>query len=239
MLLSVKGLVLHTTVYSETSVITQVFTRELGVRSYILKGVRQAKGRTKQNLLQPMSYLAMVVYDSPKTQINYVKEMHPLQHFNSIAVDPVKGSLLFFMNELLYKVLREAEPMPEVFDYVVASIEEIDGCEGQVSHLPLQFMLRLSQLLGIVPMDNYCHREPIFNPQEGRYQSAGGGVCFSYNDSLLLHTYLEALHGKMPLPLTNIDSRLSLLDALLEYYRYHVSGFKNFRSHEILHEVLR
>ena len=52
MLLSTPGLVLHTTPYADTSVVAKVFTRQLGVRSYIIKGVRSRTGKVKQNMLQ-------------------------------------------------------------------------------------------------------------------------------------------------------------------------------------------
>ncbi len=54
MLLSTPGLVLHTTPYGESSVVAKVFTRQLGVRSYIIKGVRNGRSRVKQNLMQPL-----------------------------------------------------------------------------------------------------------------------------------------------------------------------------------------
>ena len=66
---------LHTTPYSESSVVAKVFTRQLGVRSYIIKGVRGRGGRVKQNLLQPLSSLDMVVYNNEKTDLNYIKEL--------------------------------------------------------------------------------------------------------------------------------------------------------------------
>ena len=68
--LSTQALKLHTTEYSESSVIAKIFTRQLGVRAYILKGVRKGGSKTKQNLLQPLSHLDLVVYNNPKTQIN-------------------------------------------------------------------------------------------------------------------------------------------------------------------------
>ena len=49
MLLSTPGLVLHTTPYAETSVVCKVFTRQLGMRSYIIKGVRGNRGRVTKN----------------------------------------------------------------------------------------------------------------------------------------------------------------------------------------------
>ena len=78
--LSTPALVLHTTSYSESSVIAKIFTRQLGVRSYIIKGVRKSGSKTKQNLLQPLSHLDLVVYNNPKTQINYIKEMGQHAH---------------------------------------------------------------------------------------------------------------------------------------------------------------
>ena len=103
-MLSTPGLVLHTSPYSESSVVVKVFTRQLGLRSYIIKGVRGPRGRVKQNLLQPLSSLDMVVYDNDKTDLNYVKELSA--RFPSTEANPVANSLRFFMTELLYKALR-------------------------------------------------------------------------------------------------------------------------------------
>ncbi|MBR4176526.1 MAG: recombination protein O N-terminal domain-containing protein, partial [Bacteroidales bacterium] len=75
MILTTQGLVLHTTKYGETSIIAKVFTRELGLCSYIIKGIRSSSGRTKQNLMQPLSHLEMTVYNNPKKQLQYIKEM--------------------------------------------------------------------------------------------------------------------------------------------------------------------
>ena len=139
MLLSTPGLVLHTTPYSESSVVVKVFTRQLGVRSYIIKGVRGRGGRVKRklgdqsganlSLLQPLTCLDMVVYNNEKTDLNYIKELSPrhsstVSSFHSLSLpltpshSPIENALRFFMTEVLYKALREAEPMPALFDYI-------------------------------------------------------------------------------------------------------------------------
>ncbi len=101
----------------------KVFTRHLGLRSYIIKGVRGRSGKVKQNLLQPLSALDMVVYDNPRTELNYIKEISPRHPEAFVQQDnhAVAHSLRFFMTEVLYKALREAEPMPDLFDYVEES----------------------------------------------------------------------------------------------------------------------
>lgn len=239
--LSTPALVLHTTQYAESSVIAKIFTRQLGVRSYILKGVRKGGSRTKQNLLQPLSYLDLVVYNNPKTSINYLKEIAPHSvdkpHITEDMSDEmVHNALRFFMTELLYKTLREEEPMPELFDYVVDSTHfSSDG--ALLSHQPILFLLTVSRHLGLEPLDNYSSREPFFDLVDGRYCAAGENLLDT-ESSLYLHYYLQSVHDDGPIPLTTLSQRTTLINRLLDYFQIHIADFRNFKSHEILHTVL-
>ena len=228
MLLSTPALVLHTTDYSETSVIAKVFTRQLGVRSYILKGVRKNGGRVKRNLLQPLTSLDMVVYNNPKTSLNYVKELVPRNP--NREPEPVSNALRFFMTEVLYKSLREEEPMPELWDYV----EQAEQHHATpVRDFPIDFLLGVSRHIGIYPLDNYSAREPFFCLSDGRFVSAQTESTLPLPQSALLHEYLS---GKSPE--STSQQRRGLINALLTYFQLHLEGFKNFNSHEILHTLL-
>lgn len=240
--LSTPALVLHTTQYKETSVIAKIFTRQLGVRSYILKGVRKGGSRTKQNLLQPLSYLDLVVYNNPKTQLNYLKEIAPHarevpQISEGMSDEAVHNALRFFMTELLYKTLREEEPMPELFDYVVNS-SQFKEDDKNLSNQPILFLLTVSRHLGIEPLDNYSQREPLFDLLNGRY-CYGGENTLSASTSQLLHYYLQSVNEDGPAPLTTLTQRTELINRLLDYFQLHLSEFRNFKSHEILHTVLQ
>lgn len=239
--LSTSALVLHTTAYSETSVIAKIFTRQLGVRSYILKGVRKGGSRTKQNLLQPLSYLDLVVYNNPKTRINYLKEIAPHRDADQTPSmddlnDMSRHALRFFMTELLYKTLREEEPMPELFDYVVESLN-VQG-NSSMAQLPVTFMLSVSRHMGIEPLDNYSAREPLFDMQAGRFQYSGT-YTLPPSTSLLLHSYLQSMHENTPAPVATLAQRTEIINRLLDYFQIHLSEFRNFKSHEILHTVLQ
>lgn len=241
MLLSTPGLVLHTTPYAESSVVAKVFTRQLGLRSYIIKGVRGRSGRVKQNLLQPLSSLDMVVYDNPRTDLNYIKELTPRNPGQSS--EPVTNSLRFFMTEVLYKALREAEPMPALWDYV--------DCQSSVgsepaANVPVTFMLKVAYHMGIEPLDNHSHREPYFDLQEGRFVSEPDENTLPAALSRTLHEYLSSSRpdSSTPQPLSHpvtasLQERLTLLDALIAYFQLHLSGFAHFHSHEILHTILK
>jgi len=229
MLVATPGFILHTTPYGESSVVAKVFTRQLGLRSYIVKGVRTPRGRVKQNLLQPLSCVDMVVYDNPRNDLNHIRELTP--HSAEPPADAVGNALRFFMTEVLYKALREEEPMPELFDYVESSVSaSITDVE-----LPVVFMINVARHLGIEPLDNYNTHEPYFDLQDGRYVSSATETTLSPDLSMLLHSYLSSADFHE----SSLQRRSRLLDALLVYYQLHLSGFRNFHSHEILHTILR
>lgn len=230
-MISTPGIVLHTTPYGDTSVIVKVFTRTLGVQSYIIKGVRGPRAKVKQNLLQPFSCLDMVVYDNPKAELNYIKELSP--RGACLEATPVGNALRFFMTEVLYKSLQEAEPMPALFDYAETICSSLLTPH---SSLPIDFLLTVARHLGIEPMDNCCPREPLFDLQEGRYVSASTETTLSPHLSSMLHDYLNS--SPVTHPPSLIDRR-SLIDALLAYYQLHLSTFRSFTSHEILHTILK
>lgn len=244
MLLSTPGLVLHTTPYGDASVVAKVFTRQLGMRSYIIKGVRGPRGRVKQNLLQPLSSLDMVVYDNPKSDLNYIKELSPRNPgmFTQSGNQAITHSLRFFMTEVLYKTLREEEPMPDLWDYVDSTNSQLSTLNSQLPTLPITFLLAVAQHMGIRPLDNHSSREPWFDLQEGRYVGAPTETTLPPALSDLLHQYLLSFHSPS-LPVTPLQSQLqqrtALIDALVAYFQLHLSGFRNFHSHEILHTILK
>lgn len=247
-LLTTQGLVLHTIKYGETSIIAKVFTRELGLCSYIVKGIRSKTGRTKQNLMQPLSHLEMTVYNNPKKQLQYIKEMRPAAHYNNIQNDGIKMALLFFMDEVLYKSLKEEEQNRELFDYVVGELQRLD-LESHYSTMPIDFLIHTAHHLGIEPLDNYSQHEPLFNLKEGRFQAAPTPYTVATNpnydyfldapSSSHIHSYLASSTGRSPMPQLNAKQRSTTLNNLLEYYHVHLADFHNFTSHEILHTVLR
>lgn len=251
MILTTQGLVLHTTKYAETSIIAKVFTRELGLRSYMVKGVRSAAGRHKQNLLQPLSHLDMTVYENPKKELQYIKEMQPSAHYHAIGDNSVKTALLFFMDEVLYKSLKEEEPNKPLFDYVVAELNALNDDTATLATQPIEFLLHTARHLGIEPMDNYSHNEPLFNLKEGRFQAPPSAYatatnpnmhyCLDAPSSSNLHYFMAANHCSTVQVSHHPTAaqRNTTLSNLLEYYQVHLSEFRNFKSHEVLHAVLR
>ena len=232
MLLSTPAFILHTTPYGDTSVVIKAFTRLLGIRSYIAKGIRRRHPAIPATLLQPLSCLDIVVYETPRTDLNHIKETAlrpPLPPSASPSVD----ALRFFAAEFLYKTLPEAEPSPDLWDYIEAQSHLWYTSAPPTSSTPPLLLLGILRHLGLLPLDNCSPSCPLFDLQQGSFVSTAGETTLPPALSATLHRCLAS-----PRPSASSDPQTPLLlTALIDYCRFHVSGFRNFTSHEILHSV--
>src|SRR6266576_857317 len=92
-----RGIVFRTIKFSETSVVSKIYTEKFGMQSYIVNGVRSEKSKTKAAQLQVMSILEMEVYHQENRNLNRIKEMRPAYVFTSLLFEPLKSSIGLFM----------------------------------------------------------------------------------------------------------------------------------------------
>ncbi|HEX3386975.1 MAG TPA: DNA repair protein RecO, partial [Mucilaginibacter sp.] len=107
MLHKTRGIVFKTTDYGESSVIVQVFTEKFGLQSYIVNGVKKPKAKITRNILQPLHLLDMVVYHKNTGQVHRISELKASPVLQSIPYDVIKSSIAIFLNEVLYKAVRQ------------------------------------------------------------------------------------------------------------------------------------
>src|SRR5688572_28429120 len=101
MLLSSKGIVFHTLKYGDTSLIARIYTREAGLQSFLIKGVRSQKGAIRPSHLMPMNLLDMVFSLRQNSSLQSLRELKCDPVMLELHVDPVKRSIVMFLSELL------------------------------------------------------------------------------------------------------------------------------------------
>ena len=240
MLHKTRGIVFKTTDYGETSVIVQVFTEKFGLQSYIINGVKKPKAKISRNMLQPLHLLDMVVYHKNTGQVQRVSELKNSPQLQTIPYDIIKSSLVIFLNEVLYKAVRQQSADENMFDFIFNAIEWLDNQSEGLANFHLLFLTRLTRYLGFYPEQIAAAGMDFFDMKNGvfsRYKPEGFYYLsppHTQNFSALLQCNFENL-GKLNF---SNDERRYLLNKLLEYYALHVEGFGNIRSHEVLEEVL-
>lgn len=119
MLHKTRGIVCKTLKYSDTSIITHIYTEKLGLQSYIVRGVRSAKSKGKAALYQHGNLLDLVVYHKESASLQNVSEANLAHMYTSTPFDVVKSALLIFYLEVLNKVLQEQEENEGLFDFLL------------------------------------------------------------------------------------------------------------------------
>lgn len=240
MLQKTRGIVLKTTNYSESSVIVQVFTEKFGLQSYLINGVKKPKAKIPLNLLQPLNLLEMVVYYKPGGNIQRVSELRQIPAFQTIPYDVRKTSILIFLNEILYKAIRQYSPDEILFEFLFTSIEVLDRMDQGISYFHMYFLLHLTRFLGFYPDRTLETSADYFDLKNGVFTTnlpAHQAVLhqpYTGHWTRLLNANFESLAS---LNIQVIDRRI-LLQKIVSYYQLHIEEFGQVKSLQVLEEVL-
>lgn len=236
MLVTARAIVLRTFRHSDRTVVLKAWTRHHGLRSYVVRA--GAKATAAHAALQPLTRLELVAMEQPDRDLHSVREVRIEAPYLHIPTDPLRGSVALFVQELLYKVLRQESADEDLDDMVRHALHVLDHADD-LSHFPLQLMVQLSAFLGFFPE----YPEPgadRFDLREGHFvhHAAPHGHTMGPPLSTALAALLDAPLGTVPQPPLPSVVRRQLLDHLLLYYRIHLEGMGEMRSPAVLHQVL-
>jgi len=241
MLLKTRGILLRAIKYAETSLILDVYTREKGLKKYIVGGVRKSRARMHANLFQVMSIIELVAYDRPDRDLNRLQEAQSAYLYQRIPFEVSRSAIGMFIIEVTRKAIPDTESNPELYELLERYLLFLDQSETPVTNVHLRYLLEFSGYLGILPDLDYQTTHPFFDLQEGCY-SATVPPHANYLDeptALLLHQLLECSLPAVHQLAMSAAQRRELLQRLLDYYRIHLDHFRTIHTHTILAEVLR
>ncbi len=235
-----QGIVLQSLRYGDTSLIVKVFTRESGLKSYMVKGAFNHNAKNRVALFQNLHLINYIEVGNPKkSTLGYLKDVQLKYVYHSLPFVMYKSSIVMYISELLSKTLTEQEKNEPLYDFIEQSLLWLDLVETDYANFPLYFTLELTRHLGFYPKLNYEQ-----------------GFCFDMMEGLFVHDYpihpyyldnasatilshfLDAgIDEACRLPL-NVSQRREILDGIITFMRLHAPVIKGFKSHEVLKTVL-
>lgn len=241
MLHKTRAIILRQTNYSESSIVVQAFTEKLGLLSFLVNGARKPKAKIRASLMQPLHLLELVVYYRENQGLQRIAEARPTPHLQTIPYDILKSAVAVFLNEVLYKTLKQQGEDPVLFDFVFNTVSWLDSVEKMPANFHLFFLLKLTRFLGFYPaIPKKDAIAPYFDLRNGVFSETHPGHAFILAEQetplfiQLLSANLDRLHL---LHITLVDRRI-LIRKILLYYQLHIESFGEIRSLEILEEVL-
>ncbi len=240
MLHKTKGIVFKTTNYGESSVVVQIFTKKYGLQSYLLNGVKKPKSKVKLNFLQPLFLLDLVVYHKAGGNIQRISDIRPAPLLADIPYDIIKSSVVIFLNEVLYKCVKQHTDDQHLFDYIFNAVALFDTITTGIANFHLVFLIKLTKFLGFYPDMSNADSCLYFNLIEGNFTKIQP-LHRDIIDSNFINNWIALLRTSLTGPenlVLNNNERKYYLDKLLTYYSLHLDDFRQIKSHLILEEVL-
>ena len=235
-----KAIVLHSIKYGETSLIVNCFLYDIGLRSFIIKGILNSKNKKfSKSYFLPLSIISINYSDQRNRDLGYILDAKPAKIFTSLHVDLFKSPVIIFIGEVLNSVLKENPGSnKELFEYLEQSLLWFDKSSKEVN-FHLKILVDLTKYIGFYP-NIKNEADDFFDLRQGT--SAQLKPIEKYIEGNALKTFKKLLGMTFEdLNSINIDNllRLKMLGLLIDYYSLHLQMFQSPKSINIFNEVFK
>jgi len=240
MLVKTRGIVLNSIKYSESSIITKIYTEEFGLLSFIVRGVRKRKARISASFFQVFTIVDLDINYKPKSNLQNIKEITLAQRTDSLHSDIRKSTIALFLAEVMHKSLEEDQQDKALFEFLLLSISFLDSMDSSFSNFHLIFLLQLSKHLGFYPSEDIKEGNAYFNMESGIFEREPFSEYFLDQDlSAKLKELMQLSYLERGLLKLSAAQRSKLLIALIQYYQLHLPGMGRISSQEVLESVFQ
>ena len=102
-------------------------------------------------MLQPLHLLDLVVYHKNNNSVQRISELKNSPVLLSMPYDVIKSCIAIFLNEVLYKAIKQQGTDESMFGFVFSSVEWLDHQTEGLANFHLLFLIQLTRYLGFYP----------------------------------------------------------------------------------------
>ena len=102
-----RGFVVKSIKNGETSMIVSCYLEDIGLKSFIIKGIYGAKKpKFSKAHFFPLNFISINYSISKPDRLSYIKEVKPVIIFNSLHSSIEKSTVIIFLSEILNSVFK-------------------------------------------------------------------------------------------------------------------------------------
>jgi len=239
MLSKTRGIILHSIPYNDKYTIVHIYTEAFGRVPYMVTRSRGKKSVLSKALFMPLSVLDMEVDHQPKRELQRIKECKTCFPLTGICMDPVKNVLALFLAEILYRVVKETEPDPRMFDYLYKSVHFLESSDDGIANFHLVFLLGLVRHLGVFPHIGTQREDYFFDMLNGVFvdRLPMHSHYLNREESIIFNRLLRISYENMSLYSFSRQDRVGIINRILEYYRLHLPEFPEIKSIAVMQSL--
>lgn len=229
-----EGIIIQKINYSETSLIIKALTKDKGLQSFIFQGAKR-KGK-KGQIISPLSVVNLSCFQRNDSQLAKISQVDLAVVYKDIPFNPIKSSILFFINELIQNSIKEEEYNLQLYEFLKNILQILD-VQSELSNFPLKFTLALLGQIGYYPSIN--KNGIYFDFLNGQITNNEPSHPY-FLDEIVTKHLIKIDNQPMSINGDIIPSQIKkeLLNGLLDYYKIKIEGFKPLKSIEIIEAVL-
>ena len=230
-----KAIVLSSLKFQEKSLIVKCFTQSHGLKSYFVRDAFSSrKSNQKIAYFQPMTVLDIEAVHKNKGPLENFKEIKIASPFHSIHSDIYKSTIVMFISEILHHSIHEEEKNEHLFTFLETALEWLDN-HDEIANFHLILMLETTKYLGFYP-DISDMDMPFFEMNEGIFTPFHAISSLNEHETNLFKKLID-LRFDNDQKVFYVIERQIILKILIDYYSFHLDGFKKPKSLDVLKEV--
>lgn len=153
----------------------------------------------------------------------------------SMFRDVRKNAVVFFLCELMAKLLPEESAHPEVFTLFWQTLMRIET-ESNVAWIHAEFVGQLIQALGVAPERSDFPSHDVLDLQSGEWKTEMG-VAEDHLPAPLGDWFVSLCEGDRSAFECQAQERKQLIQAQLRYLHHQMGGLREIKSYDVLEAV--
>lgn len=235
MLIKTKAIVISSLKFQEKSLIVKCFTLSNGLKSYFVRDAFSSrKASQKIAYFQPLSILEIEAVHKNKGTLENFKEIKTAVPFQSIHTDIFKSTMVMFLSEMLHYSIQEEEKNESLFVFLETALTWLDH-HDEISNFHLILLLETTKYLGFYPDVSEIDL-PYFDLNDGVFTLLHGKGSLTEHETIVFKKLIDLKFDNAQ-KVFHVAERQILLKVLIDYYSFHLDGFKRPKSLEVLKEI--
>jgi DNA repair protein RecO (recombination protein O) len=237
MLYTTQGIVLHNIKYADKKIISKIYTKDFGLISANINVGTGPKAKIKSGVIQPLTQIEFIVSLKENKDIQQINEIKCLFVYTDLQSNFSKLCIAQFLNEVLYKCIKEQIPNDDLFDLICNTYQWLDKSESNFVDTHIYFLFELTKHLGFYPINNRDSNMAYFDTLEGKFSSSIKSFPLGldhWQSTLFVDLFSHSILNQKKI---NRSERLALLDCLLQYYKMQIPGLIELKSYNVMQEM--
>ena len=238
-----EAIVLRKTKYSDSSLIVQLYTKDNGKISALLKGARSSKSRIGSKI-DLINHVEVIFYNKEEKDLQLVTQVNLINHYPKIRENLEKIKYASAVCELVLKLIPEHESNDKIFRGTTRMLHLINNSNNDEPLLFAQYLLFFIKEIGFEISFEKCSNcgSEIDSDIGNAFGYSTGIICSECNEDKLitfqfpkeLFNLFKCLTSKNNIDSYNTKHAENIIFILEKYLVYHNSEFNGIKSLQML-----